>query len=386
MVLYRVISLTVLAAIKLISILSYKLLALSGRFDNSELRILLVTDTNQYGGAYTYLLKLIQSVTDKYPESVIGIAAPFPIVADLKLKFPKLEIFGYESNSNPGNNFRRLKHDLKLIWSSYRQIRPKKVILSVVNPGNFFTILTLPESIYILHTIPYQVLSDYQKWLITNSRARFVAISEFMAKQLRDQWQIPHKQIINISNPVSIEIAKSPRGVVKNTILSIGHLEEYKNPILWIKIARLVTKQHPQIEFVWLGDGPLLEVCLAEAASNPQIKFLGRASQAEIADAMEKSIIYLQPSQIESFGLAALDAMSFGIPCIVSAGHGLEEVVGNTGIVIDTFNAQTWANAINTLLANPEVLSELADKAENRAKSVYSMQNWQQQIYNMLNL
>lgn len=386
MVFYRVISLTVLAVIKLLTVLSYKLLALSGGFDNSGLRVLLVTDTNQYGGAYTYLLKLIQSVTDKYPESVIGIAAPFSIVADLKLKFPKLETFGYELNSTPGNNFVRLKHDLKLIWSSYRQIKPKKVILSVVNPGNFFTILTLPESIYILHTIPYQALSDYQKWLITNSKAHFVAISEFMSKQLRGQWQIPHNQIVNISNPVSIDIAKSPKKVVKNIILSIGHLEEYKNPILWIKIAQLVTKHHPQVEFVWLGDGPLLETCLVEAASNPQIKFLGRASQAEIAAAMEKSIIYLQPSQIESFGLATLDAMSFGIPCIVSAGHGLEEVVGNTGIVINDFTAQTWADVINALLTNPEVLSELADKAETRAKSVYSMQNWQQQIYNMLNL
>ena len=94
----------------------------------------------------------------------------------------------------------------------------------------------------------------------------------------------------------------------------------------------------------------------------------------------------LMPSRTEGFGLAALEALSAGLPVLVSANSGFGEALGKvpfgSGCVISSEDAEVWAEEIGKVMKKPRVtrLEESKSLLENYAKKY----NWQEQTKDLV--
>src|SRR6201991_4178047 len=83
------------------------------------------------------------------------------------------------------------------------------------------------------------------------------------------------------------------------------------------------------------------------------VRFLGHiADREELAALLATADVAIAPGPVETFGLAALEALASGTPVVVSSESALPEVIGDAGIAAPG-EGPAYADAIETLLARP---------------------------------
>lgn len=141
-----------------------------------------------------------------------------------------------------------------------------------------------------------------------------------------------------------------------------------------VEDAILIFKQvHEQIpsRLLMIGDGPErqnAEQLCREIGLCDEIRFLGK--QDAIEELLAICDLFLMPSESESFGLAALEAMACEVPVVSSNGGGLPEVNihGVTGFLSDPGNVDEMAQYAIQLLQNDEMLQTFRANALKQAK------------------
>jgi N-acetyl-alpha-D-glucosaminyl L-malate synthase BshA len=107
---------------------------------------------------------------------------------------------------------------------------------------------------------------------------------------------------------------------------------------------------------VLVGDGPDREVAQQEAdrlGVKRDVRFVGRVD--DVGELLQRADVFLLPSETESFGLAALEAMACGVPVIASRAGGLPEVVrdGETGFLVGVGDVDTMTARTLEMLRDP---------------------------------
>ena len=145
--------------------------------------------------------------------------------------------------------------------------------------------------------------------------------------------------------------------------------------------------QYPNnpIEFIWAGDGDLLDSCKALVKDIPSIKFIGY--QKNVEQLYIDCTLYFQPSILESHGIAVLGAMYFEKPCIVSNKQGLPESVLNneTGFIVLIEHPQDAVTAILYLLNNPAKAGEFGKAGKKRFEEKFKKDKWLNEMNFLLN-
>ncbi len=124
-------------------------------------------------------------------------------------------------------------------------------------------------------------------------------------------------------------------------------------------------------ELVLLGDGP--ELPAARARGLPGVTFAGE--QHDVVPWLQRARVFLLPSEVESFGLAALEAMSCGVPVVASNVGGLPEVVadGVTGFLHEVGDVEAMAISTLRLLEDEALHARMAAAARERAVSMFRL-------------
>jgi glycosyltransferase involved in cell wall biosynthesis len=155
-------------------------------------------------------------------------------------------------------------------------------------------------------------------------------------------------------------LGHGPHVPADGTILFMGTLEPRKNVgVLLDAYARLATRLPDPPRLVLAGGAtPEAAGWLARLEEPP---LAGRATHLGYVRGDERESVYagarvvVLPSLDEGFGLPALEAMSAGVPVIVSTRGALPEVVGGAGLLVDPADAEGLADAIESVVCNRDV-------------------------------
>jgi alpha-1,6-mannosyltransferase len=136
-------------------------------------------------------------------------------------------------------------------------------------------------------------------------------------------------------------------------LVHCSRLSPEKRPDRPIEALRELRRRGVPAVLVVAGDGPRRAALEARASGLP-VRFLGHVSDRDLlARLLATADVAVAPGPVETFGLAALEALASGTPVVVSRESALPEVIGESGVAVGDDPGE-YADAVRLLLAGGE--------------------------------
>ena len=209
------------------------------------------------------------------------------------------------------------------------------------------------------------------------------SISNYLRDKTVESFNI-RRPIETITNFVNCDVYKPIEGEARAETCARRHLAAPHESILIhlsnfrpvkrvtdvVKIFARVAKERPA-QLVLVGDGPdrsAAEYLAHDLGIHHRVHFLGK--QDRVNELLALADLLLMPSELESFGLAALEAMACKVPSIATRVGGVPELIddGITGLLFPVGDVDGMAAGALSLLNNPARLKAMRDAARQAAQ------------------
>jgi glycogen synthase len=202
-----------------------------------------------------------------------------------------------------------------------------------------------------------------------------IPVSNYTADIITEHYGIEAEKVVPVHNGIrSVKPFRSPRVFPEKTVLFIGRLTRQKGPEHFLEIASKVMEKDQNVRFVMAGTGDYWRKLLEESAYKHlgnRFHLTGFLDSEKLKYLLSVSDVYCMPSVSEPFGLSAVEAAQFGVPCVISKQSGVAEVL-NGSLKFDFWDTTRAADYILNLLKNPV----LAEKVVNDARTNLDHISW----------
>jgi glycosyltransferase involved in cell wall biosynthesis len=368
--------------------------------------ILLVAEYGEYGGTRTYFISLLHFLKKHGYEVTILDNLNLrdkeieQLVEDLSFKWHSVnfDFWGINFRERPfgvsiNSMAQQLLNELLFFARLLIKGRYSDLIFTIAYPGKHLHSLIFPVNIlYIAHT-PVTIYCDKftRIWVkcFLSKRKQIVTVSKSALNDIYKFWFDGKivKYVHFVYNYYTPKFNNHSHATKETylTILTIGSLEYYKNPFYFIEVAQHVLVKLPNVQFVWAGDGSLLEECQKRVNNMPSVQFIGYQSNVE--SLYEQATVYFQPSLIESHGIATIGAMYHGIPCVVSNNGGLKESVedNKSGYVVPVTDLTASIEKLQLLLNNQSLCKEMGGHGYLIYEKKFTRKIWETKMMDLFN-
>jgi glycogen synthase len=190
--------------------------------------------------------------------------------------------------------------------------------------------------------------------------------SQFARRQACQELGVPGEKFVVVPYGVDRALTPGPKpealarrlGVAgAPVVLFLGSLETRKNLSFLLDVWQEVVRTRVDARLVVAGGGPLLGDLRGRARTlglDPSVVFTGHVPAAEKLDYYRLADMFVFPSTMEGFGLAVAEAMSCGLPVLISDRGSLPELVAPAadGLVADPTDRGAFVRGILTLLGD----------------------------------
>jgi glycosyltransferase involved in cell wall biosynthesis len=216
--------------------------------------------------------------------------------------------------------------------------------------------------------------------------AQIIALSEYARQDIINTYQLPADKVTaiplappawlqRVTNDKELQRVRQTYGIDGDYVLAVGSIQPRKNLPRLIKAYSLLRHgptagKLPKLVLVgknaWLYEETLRS--LHECGVSEAAVLTGYVPDSDLAALYSGALCFVYPSYFEGFGLPPLEAMKCGAPVIVGNQTSLPEVVGDAAVQVDPFDPSGIAIAIQQLISDAGLRSELRDKGLARAK------------------
>jgi N-acetyl-alpha-D-glucosaminyl L-malate synthase BshA len=209
------------------------------------------------------------------------------------------------------------------------------------------------------------------------------AVSEFLKRETVATFGCSDCDVRVIPNFVNTEMFnRRAEGRHRNALaqpdekilIHISNFRPVKRVEDVVRVAARVMEKVPA-RLIFVGDGPdrpLAEERSRNLGIGDRVVFLGK--QESVAELLACADLLLMPSESESFGLTALEAMAVEVPVVGTRCGGLEELIedGVTGRLLPVGAVDAMADAAIAILSDPELQREIGRAGRAAAVEDYS--------------
>ncbi|MEA3272378.1 MAG: glycosyltransferase family 1 protein [Patescibacteria group bacterium] len=245
---------------------------------------------------------------------------------------------------------------------------------------NFISLSKKCKKIIIVHDISFEIYPEFYSlksrlWhkfvnlkKLCQEADVIIAVSKNTARDLNDIYNIPRDKI-KVIYP-GVETRQCLVSTKKeNFILYLGNIEPRKNIEGLIQAFESLHHGSTDLQLVIAGSLGFKSKKIRQLAEkHKNIKFLGYVSPEERIALYKSAKLFVFPSFYEGFGFPPLEAMAQGTPIISSISSSLVEVIGNAGILVDSYNINELAWAMNEMLTNQKLREEMIRRGHERVK------------------
>lgn len=222
------------------------------------------------------------------------------------------------------------------------------------------------------------VLRIESELILTKKSDKIIATSESDLEYIHTLYNCPFKKIsllspgvnLKLFRPIDKALAKKKIGadIDHKLILFVGRIERLKGIDVLLYAIKILIQKNPQLLFclwivggsadrkLWTRESHRLEEIRKLLKLTSYVKFVGRKRMEDLPFYYNSAEIVLMPSQYESFGIAALEAMACGIPVIITDVAGVSGLLDkkHSSLLTSASNPIGLAGKIKNLLTNKE--------------------------------
>jgi glycosyltransferase involved in cell wall biosynthesis len=161
-------------------------------------------------------------------------------------------------------------------------------------------------------------------------------------------------------------------------VLYLARLAARKHPVAFVEAAARVAPEFPEAAFALVGpdegEGAPVLAAISSSGHADRIRWEGPVGMSGAAERMRRATVYVLPSVDEPYPMSVLEAMSVGLPVVVTDTCGLASFVRDhdAGLVTDD-TVESLADALRILLADPGRAAAMGARGRNAVRSERSM-------------
>ena len=215
-----------------------------------------------------------------------------------------------------------------------------------------------------MHRKKFQYAVNHADVIVTISEQTKKDIVQFL-KVPEENIQVIYQGCSNIFKQTfsddSLSATQAKFNLPKEFVLNVGTIEERKNAFSLVKAIK-------DLDTTLVLIGRETDYCkeihayIGEHQLKAKVVFLKNVSQLELAHIYTLATIFAYPSIFEGFGIPIIEAMFCKTPVITTNSGVFPEAGGPNSVYVDPYNIAEIALQINTLLKNPTLRNEIAEK------------------------
>lgn len=239
-----------------------------------------------------------------------------------------------------------------------------------------------------LHHSPYHInTSAFQLWLARRQLKTVpahITVGDRGKDQLHEAYGVPFADITAWYPGVDCgrftekgTNFRNSEGLGNGPIIGqVGRLESGKGPATLITATAMLLKHHPNLQLVFVGDGPdknALSRTAKELGIQNAVRFVSFTDKIE--SWYRTFDIMCLPSKFECVPLTVLESMATALPIVVTDVGSLSYVLDKTGVSFTEDSPEAFAKRIHEILADPEKSRETGQLLRERVMQCYEQKN-----------